>query len=73
MDDIPIYQSAYIPSLYHDWSTERQMLKKRKYLTEIQIEYTYVNNRNKTSTTVKHPIVKDEILMIKRLQQIYTT
>ena len=27
MDDIPIYQSAYIPSLYHDWSTERQMLK----------------------------------------------
>ena len=43
------------------------------YLTEIQIEYTYVNNRNKTSTTVKHPIVKDEILMIKRLQQIYTT
>ena len=41
------------------------------YLTEIQIEYTYVNNRNKTSTTVKHQIVKDEILDQKLTANIH--
>ena len=44
---------------------QKDKCSKMNYLTEIQIEYTYVNNRNKTSTTVKHQIVKDEILMIK--------
>ena len=37
---------------------------KYELLNGDSIEYTYVNNRNKTSTTVKHQFVKDEILMI---------